>query len=67
VSGSNCGVAQNQVCGKFDQDETGGVITATDFNLMKASVGSLKASSCGAACTRPFNLFGRALCSGPGC
>jgi streptogramin lyase len=67
VSTSSCGGASNQVCGKFDQDEAGSIITTTDFNLLKARIGSLRPPSCGTACTRPFNLFGKALCSGPGC
>lgn len=62
-----CGVGGGLRCGKFDHDGAGAVLSATDFNLLKAQVGKLKAATCGAACTRPINVIGKAMCAGPSC
>ncbi len=67
VSASNCGTTANLRCAKLDQDESGTVITSADFNLMKAQVGKLKGTSCGAACTPPWNAPGKVSCAGPAC
>jgi hypothetical protein len=67
VSASDCGVAGNARCGKFDHDEAGAAITSSDFNLLKAQVGKLVPARCGAGCTPPFNLPGKASCVGPAC
>jgi hypothetical protein len=38
-------VAANQQCAEFDHDESGVVITASDFNLTKAAVGKVIATT----------------------
>jgi hypothetical protein len=77
VSQSACGAAPaNQLCGKFDHDGSGAVVT--DFNAAKAALGKVIALAhpkC-AACNAPFSaapggavapVLGRAVCAGPAC
>ena len=75
VKNNNCGFGEDMICGKFDHDGVGSVLSPADFAQMVAKANEpfpTNGPSCGTACTPPFSplqgaILGKAICEGPAC
>ncbi len=79
VANFACGSSSGLLCGLFDHDGVGSILSPADFaaDVLKAdpSTSPVNGPSCGAACTPPlsgtigsgFEVLGKAICAGPAC